>query len=376
VSNRAARVTLLCCLLCLCAPRGAGGARAQNWDDLRVDHSMVLRYAQNFSVDYYEDGGALITIAGGGRYLVVPEGQKKPAGLAADIIVLQRPIDHIYLVATSSMDLFAGLDALDSISLSGTRADDWHVAAAKAAMDAGGILYAGKYSAPDYELIVSRGCDLAIESTMIYHTPEVEEKLEEFGIPVLVERSSYEPHPLGRTEWIRLYAVLLGKEDLAATLLDAQSARLASLAGGHSSEKTAAFFYITSAGYVNVRKSGDYVSQMIALAGGRYIFDDLGDGDSALSTVNMQMEEFYAAARDADILIYNSTIDGEVPTLDAFLAKSPLLANFKAVQTGNVWCTTRSMFQETLHLGDMIADLHAVIAGEASNPPTYLYRLT
>ena len=48
---------------------------------------------------------------------------------------------------------------------------------------------------------------------MIYHTPEVKERLEEFGIPVLVERSSYESHPLGRVEWIKLYGVLLGKEE-------------------------------------------------------------------------------------------------------------------------------------------------------------------
>ena len=38
---------------------------------------------------------------------------------------------------------------------------------------------------------------------MIYHNPEVKEKLEEFGIPVLVEHSSYESHPLGRTEWVK-----------------------------------------------------------------------------------------------------------------------------------------------------------------------------
>lgn len=43
--------------------------------------------------------------------------------------------------------------------------------------------FAGKYSAPDYELILSKNCDLAIESTMIYHKPEVKEKLEQFGIP-------------------------------------------------------------------------------------------------------------------------------------------------------------------------------------------------
>lgn len=66
-------------------------------------------------------------------------------------------------------------------------------------------------AAPDYELILSGGCGLAVESTMVNHVPEVREKLEELGIPVLIDQSSYESHPLGRTEWIKLYGALLGK---------------------------------------------------------------------------------------------------------------------------------------------------------------------
>ena len=41
------------------------------------------------------------------------------------------------------------------------------------------MTYVGKYSAPDYEALLMEECSLAIESTMIYHTPEVKEKLEE-----------------------------------------------------------------------------------------------------------------------------------------------------------------------------------------------------
>ena len=77
------------------------------------------------------------------------------------------------------MDYFIHLDALDSIALSGTRADGWYLDEAKAAMEAGEITYAGKYSAPDYECILAAHCSLAIENTMIYHTPEVKEQLEQ-----------------------------------------------------------------------------------------------------------------------------------------------------------------------------------------------------
>ena len=54
---------------------------------------------------------------------------------------------------------------------------------------------------------------------------------------------------------------------------------------------------------------------MIELAGGKYIFDKLGYEDDVASTMSMQMEEFYAGAKDPDYINYNSTIDGSMQTL-------------------------------------------------------------
>ena len=337
---------------------------AQELAGMKYDHSLELQYADQFAVDYYEGGYALITIAGDERFLLVPEDKEAPEGLDADISVIQKPVQNIYLVATSAMDLFCALDGLDSISLSGTNADGWYIDKAKKAMEDGDIAFAGKYSAPDYELILSKNCDLAIESTMIYHQPEVQEKLEKFGLPVLVEHSSSESHPLGRTEWIKLYGVLLGKEDQAQKLFQEQVDKLKSVEDSENTGKTVAFFYINSMGAANVRKSNDYVSKMIELAGGEYIFHDPAEDDNALSTMNMQMEEFYAKAKDADYIIYNSTIDGELDSIDELLAKSSLLADFKAVKDGNVWCTGKNLFQETMGLATMIEDIHTMLTSD------------
>ena len=350
---------------------------AQELAGMKYDHSLELQYADQFAVDYYEGGYALITIAGGERFLLVPEDKEAPEGLDADISVIQKPVQNIYLVATSAMDLFCALDGLDSISLSGTNADGWYIDKAKKAMEDGDIAFAGKYSAPDYELILSKNCDLAIESTMIYHQPEVQEKLEKVGIPVLVEHSSYESHPLGRTEWIKLYGVLLGKEDQAQKIFQEQVDKLKSVEDSENTGKTVAFFYINSMGAANVRKSNDYVSKMIELAGGEYIFHDPAEDDNALSTMNMQMEEFYAKAKDADYIIYNSTIDGELDSIDELLAKSSLLADFKAVKDGNVWCTGQNLFQETMGLATMIEDIHTMLTSDDPklDSLTYLKKL-
>ena len=165
------------------------------------------------------------------------------------------------------------------------------------------MIYAGKYNAPDYELILSKSCDLAIESTMIHHAPEVKEQLEQLGIPVLVERSSYESHPLGRMEWLKLYGVLLGKEELAKELFDEQLKQLGNLDAGKPLGRTVAFFYVSSNGYVNVRKSSDYVAKIIEMAGGSYVPDNLMENENALSTMNMQMETFYAEAKDGRLYV-------------------------------------------------------------------------
>ena len=371
---------LLCLAMCLgltaCGAGGSGTAENSTdiSDELTYTDSTELEYAQKFTIDNYEGGYALITVADDGRFLVVPEGKEAPADLAKDITVLQQPIQNIYLVASAVMDMFVSLDALDTIRFSGTKTEGWYIDEAKAAMENGDILYAGKYSAPDYEQILAQNCGLAIENTMISHTPEVQEQLEKFGIPVLVDHSSYEPNPLGRTEWVKLYGLLTGHEEEAEAAFAKEADAFEAISGEAATGKTVAFFYITSNGEANVRKSADYLPKMIELAGGTYIFRELGDEDDAMSTLSMTMEEFYAGAKDADYIIYNSTIEGQLSSVDELLAKSPLLQKFKAVQEGHVYCTTKNLYQSTMELGTITSDIHRMLVGDDGDL-TYLYKL-
>lgn len=341
------------------------------------ESSMELQFATQFAVDYYADGYKLISLADGSRFLVIPEGGELPKDIAKDIVPLYQPVENIYLAATATMCLFDALECLDAIRLSGTKEDGWYIDNARLAMQEGQILYAGKYSEPDYEMLLDDSCPLAIESMMIGHASEVKEKLEELGIAVLVDQSSSEPHPLGRTEWIRLYGALLNQEEKADTLFQQQVDYLNAALGTENTGKTAAFFHISSSGYVIARKSGDYVSKMIELAGGSYVFDNLGDPETATSTVTIEMETFFATAKEADYIIYNSTIGGEVRTIEELIEKNKILAEFKAVENGNVWCTSQNMYQETTQLGQMIQSFQKIFSGEADelDELPYLYRL-
>ena len=396
-SKRVLCAALALCLLFLCAacggtaspaeslqPEGStspagtprpGEENAPKLQGLVYESTVPLEYADQFAIYRYEGGYSFIDMVNSDRILVVPEGGSVPGGLDKDVVVLQQPIDKIYLAATSAMALLEGIDALDRIAFVGSR--NWYTEGAVRALESGDFVYAGKYNAPDYEMLMAGGCDLAIESTMILHNPDVKEKLIEIGIKTIVERSSYEDHPLGRTEWVKLYGELLGLEDQANALFDGQVDKVKALEGLASTGKTVAFFYVNTAGNVVTYKSEGYLPSMIRLAGGEYVFTDLGgDDDSKLSSINMSMEEFYNTAVNADIIIYNCSIASQLHTIEDLTSLSPVLADFKAVKTGDAWCTTESMFQQTDKMGTIIQEMNRIFTGSTDGSDLkYIFRL-
>lgn len=343
---------------------------------LEFQSEMTNQFAEKFHIYYYNDDYTLIDVPESGQFLLVPEGAEAPDGLDEKITVLQKPLDKIYMAATSSMSLFSAIDALDSVKFSSLQESGWYIDAAKEAMADGSIVFAGKYSEPDYELLVNSECDLAIESTMIQHAPKVQEMIEQMGIPVFIDHASYETHPLGRTEWVKVYAEMVDKREEAAAFFDEQARVIADLEDFQNTEKTVAFFYVNSTGSVVVRKSDDYVPKMIEIAGGRYLPSSIeSEEESKRSSLPMTMEEFYAEAIDADYLIYNGTIDDPVSSIDELLAKSELFADFKAVQEGNVWGVDSYLYQATDIVGNLITDFHVMLTDGEESQMTFLTKI-
>ena len=340
---------------------------------LTFESELEKVYAEQFNVYRYEGGYKYFHIVEGDDFLLVPEGGEIPEGLDESVIVLQAPVQNIYLAATAQMALFLSMDGADSIRMTSLKQDGWTYDEPKKLLDDGKMLFAGKYSEPDYEMLLDEDCGLAIESTMIYHSPEVKEMIEDLDIPVMVDRSSYESNPLGRMEWIKFYGELIGKEEEAKAFFDGQIEEVKSLDDFTNTEKTVAFFYITTDGKANVRRGDDYIPTMIEMAGARYIFKDI-TSDTGHSTVPMTMEAFYDMARDADYIIYNASIDGSVTTLDDLIAKDPIMSEMKAVKENNCWSSGGSMYQRTDIAGDMIMDFHILFTEE--DPESKLQYIT
>lgn len=338
-----------------------------NFKDLKITKKLDLTYAKEFSVDFYDDY-KLITISGKDKFFLVPENFEVPKNLPKEFTILKQPLDKTYLVSSSVIDFITTLDVLDFIKFSGIKENALYIPQAKDAMQNKKILYAGKYNTPDYELLYSANCNFAIENTMIFHSPQVIEKLKELEIPVLVEKSTYESHPLGRLEWIKLYGLLFNREEIAQKFFDDENAKITSIIQNKNSDKTVVFFFITSNGSVNVRKPNDYIAKIINLSGGKYILDDLpSESENSLSTMNMQFENFYLKTVNADILIYNNTIDRNLFSMEDLLSKNEMFKDFKAYKENKIYCTQKNFFQEVTGLADFMQDLNKIFSDNDSD---------
>ena len=335
---------------------------------------------------------------------------KEKKGDALELTVLQQPLMTTYVAASAVMAPLCDLGAVSQIRFSGLREAGWYVDEARTAMEKGSMLFAGKYSEPDYETLLREGCDLALESTMIYRSPEAIEKLNALGIPVYIDYSSYEPHVLGRLEWIRVYGALFGHEEKAqqwyaserdrirAIQKDAETSSGEASQSGKSTEKsetktsrnskneassigtsrgragtdtaadlrpTVVYFYVNSSGQIQVRQPHDYIPELLELAGARYLAPDMSSlSGSRKSNVTVSLEDFYSSCRDADYLIYSATLDRPLSSIQELLGKNALFADFKAVKAGHVYTTDKDFYQLSDRMADFAEDVHRMLQGQ------------
>lgn len=332
---------------------------------------------------------------------------KEKKGDALELTVLQQPLTTTYVAASAVMAPLCDLGAVSQIRFSGLREEGWYVDEARTAMKAGSMLFAGRYSEPDYETLLREGCDLALESTMIYRSPEVIEKLNALGIPVYIDYSSYEPHVLGRLEWIRVYGALFGHEEEAqqwyqterdrirAIQKDAETSSGEASQSGKSAEKsetktsrnskneasstetssgragtdttadqrpTVVYFYVNSSGQIQVRQPHDYIPELLELAGARYLAPDMSSlSGSRKSNVTVSLEDFYSSCKDADYLIYSATLDRPLSSIRELLGKNALFVDFKAVKEGHVYTTDKDFYQLSDRMADFAEDVSRML---------------
>ncbi len=180
------------------------------------------------------------------RYLLVPEDTELPAGLEKEYLIVPLPSKRLFLMDEVPLDTLEAFDSLGIIKALGVKETE-NKALTKAFAD-GDLVYGGTWDKPDYKALVKADIDLVLTSGKLLPLSEetLKERKEEAGtdredltavefrdryyaladrfavldVPMLIDRSADEKDVLAQADWLRLYGILLGNEDLADNMIE------------------------------------------------------------------------------------------------------------------------------------------------------------
>ena len=208
---------------------------AQNSDaESKADTSVEESAASDNNGTSEQDLAAELYKGNVVKYLIVPENVEVPVGLEQDMIIVKKPTDHTYAESDEILNMMKDLDLLDNVAAVGMKSKDCTVSEIADKMKAkdgeknAEVAYAGTADKLKLKNLVKSEVNLALFTGDILPREEQTEQFEELteklamlGIPVLVDRSSEEKTELGKQEWIKVYGVLYGCEELTNEKFDA-----------------------------------------------------------------------------------------------------------------------------------------------------------
>jgi iron complex transport system substrate-binding protein len=267
-------------------------------------HYSSTSYASGFKVSDIANAKLVEAIypyqgaTSGYKYLLVPKGQEAPDH-EADTKVIYVPIQSIVCTSTTHIPLLDYLNASDK--LVGFPTTDY-ISSEKMRkfIDVGKVQELGTDKGMNIEKLAVLKPDLVMGYTMTADYGQFR-KIEELGIPVVINAEYLEEHPLGRAEWIKFMALFLGKEKVANEV-----------------------FQMIEKNYLNTRAltaqvdrkptvvSGVVYSDAWFLPGGQNyaakLFNDAGceylwSSDSSKGFLQLSFESVYEKAHNADLWI-------------------------------------------------------------------------
>ena len=301
--------------------------------------SDSIQYAQGFTVQRFDtytmvevrdpwDSTRLLQ-----RYLLVDRTKSVPGGLPKGTIV-KVPVKDIVVYTSVHAAIIDQLHEINKV-IGACEPRYMDTPAIQAGIQAGRIADLGEATSPNIEKMIEIGAELVIASPFQNSSYGPVEKI---GIPIIEGADYMEAFPLGRTEWIRFYGLLFGKEEMADSIFKETEQAYLSLKNLTvnidkrptvlSEKKFGSSWYIPA---------GDsYMAHLFEDAGADYMFKDLpGAGSTPLA-----FETVFDKAIHADIWLVKYNQSSEMTYNDLRSEYTPY-ENFDAFKKQRIYtCNT------------------------------------
>lgn len=346
----------------------------------------ALSYAKGFTL--HDHGGfktLIVTVDLEGRkdtfhYLLLPKKAPVPEGFD-DHLTIRTPVERIALFSTTHIGYIDLLGCSDRI-IGVARPEYVNTASLLERIRKGDISEIGMPFSPNAEVILELNPEVIVATAFPPSRKTDHQAIVKSGIPVVVVAEWLEQSPLGRAEWIKLYAALFDREELAKEKFSGikQSydalAALTDTVTHHPSIIPGMPF--KDSWFVPGGKS--YVATLLKDAGAHYHWNDRAKTGS----IKMDMEAVYPVALEAEFWLN----PGTVLSLDELLARDARFKDFLSVKTGKVYNNNKQLnpaggnayweqgvVQPDRILEDLIRILHpGILRGGALEDSLMFYR--
>jgi iron complex transport system substrate-binding protein len=295
---------------------------------------LNLRYAEGFKVKKIGNSKLVEILypfqgaTSGYQYLLVPRGEAIPDHDDKTRIIFT-PLRSIVCTSTTHIPL---LDYLgETETLVGFPTTDY-ISSEKMRqrIDAGKIQELGVDKGLNLERLVMLKPDMVMGYTMSSDFGQFK-KVEELGIPVVLNAEYLEKHPLGRAEWIKFMALFFNKEKLADSVFQViEKSYLETKAlADTKQEKPSVLSGIVYGDAWFMPGGQNYAAKLLKDSGCKYLWED----DPSNGYLELSFESVYEKARNADLWIGVGTFK----TLAELKNSDNRYAKFKPFQQKTVY---------------------------------------
>ncbi|MFZ0545785.1 MAG: ABC transporter substrate-binding protein [Candidatus Promineifilaceae bacterium] len=309
----------------------------ENYDPT-VDYfpdKVEVTKAEGFTVDYannYKVVTVLTPFSGAeqaNQYVLVQCGTPIPESFAP-MKVIEVPIHSIVAMSTTYLPALKQLDLLDTL----VGVDSGLYTTSKEVLDlidSGAVAEIGNGTEVNVEMAVDLDPDLIMANATGSPDYDAHPKLEEAGLPVVINSDYLDTSPLGRAEWVDFIALFYNKEAASEAWFDGVVSDYESLAAmsAEVEERPTVFVNTPFDGTWFLPGGENYFARLLADAGSDYLWSN----DGSTGSLFLDFESVFDQAADADFWL-NPGVYG---TLDDLLATDERFGEFAAFQNGNVY---------------------------------------
>jgi iron complex transport system substrate-binding protein len=353
-------------------------------DDVKQNNypdQVYPEYATGFSVDYHE-GYKVVTVKKPWRgsnesftYVLVKKGMKPPQlGIGEEIITI--PSEKFVSLSSTHFPYLPILGITSSLKGVINKNTVYTPEVISLIQDGKVIDVSGGGSGMTAGINLEVLIDLNPDLVMTYATglPEYDAhpKLQEAGIPVVLNSEYMEENPLGRAEWIKFMSVFFDREREANAYFEKiKKEYLSHVDSVNSLNATRPTVFLNNnwQGTWHMAGGNSYVAKLLKDAGADYLWSD----DTTTGSIPLDFEFVYEKAQHADYWLNPGTAmtlkdllgeDARYSEFDAFKSKKIYNNNARVnAEGGNDYWESGVAHPETI-LKDLIKIFHPEIVSE------------